>query len=67
MNILYNQFIDEHCFKEKLPFYCSASMYYLLCKKNEFSICHQNEGIILALAAVKDPQSLNWPTSFSLI
>ncbi|KAK8852927.1 hypothetical protein M9Y10_017921 [Tritrichomonas musculus] len=67
MNVQYNKMIEDHCFKEKLEFNGSASMHSFLCRKNEFNICNQLKSVVLAQAAIKDPDSLDFPTSFSLI
>ena len=66
-NICYNKIISDHCFNEKLPFFGSTSMNLILTRKNKFNICNQLKSVILAQEAINDIQSLDWPTSFSLI
>lgn len=63
----FNNEISDVGFNERLPFTGSSSMYNLLGRKNEFSICNQIKSVILAQAAINDPGSLDWQIAFSLI
>ncbi|KAK8872204.1 hypothetical protein M9Y10_007969 [Tritrichomonas musculus] len=66
-NIFYNPTLEEIKFNEKLPFSGSPSTLNLICKSNEIDINNQLKSVVLAQAAINDPDSLDWPTCLSLI